>query len=292
MGFVNNHSPLRYPGGKAVLADFLIDVLKHNDLYGKCIYSEPFAGGAGAAITLLKKGVVSKIYINDYDYRITAFWNSILKNTDEFIEKICDTPITIGEWANQRCIYDEASRINYSMFDVGFATFYLNRCNRSGILPKAGPIGGRSQNGKYKINSRFKKNVLIDRIKSISKLKDRIKVYNLEAMDFIEKQIIKDKGNETFFVYLDPPYYSKSQDLYYNSLSADDHEELSRYIISKTKLKWIMSYDSVSEIKDLYSTQQLYPLSIVYSAQKFRKENELLIVPNQTILPPDFLDEI
>ena len=44
-----NISPLRYPGGKTVLAPFLQELLLENNLQGG-IYAEPYAGGAGAAL--------------------------------------------------------------------------------------------------------------------------------------------------------------------------------------------------------------------------------------------------
>ena len=46
------HSPLRYPGGKQILARVLAHLIQINGREGG-IYAEPYAGGAGAALSLL-----------------------------------------------------------------------------------------------------------------------------------------------------------------------------------------------------------------------------------------------
>ena len=59
-------TPLRYPGGKSQLTPVIVDILSRNNmLYGE--YAEPFAGGAGIAMTLLLTDYVSRIYLNDVD---------------------------------------------------------------------------------------------------------------------------------------------------------------------------------------------------------------------------------
>ena len=290
MGFKNNHSPLRYPGGKAILANFLADVISQNNMTTRCVYCEPYAGGAGAAITLLKWGAVSRIMINEYDPCISAFWKSILHDTEKFITRIETCHINIEEWKRQRAIYNDSKNIK-SRLDVGFATFYLNRCNRSGILPKAGPIGGRKQNGKYRLSARFKKDVLIARIMDIVALKDRIDFLNLDAMEFLCDYVMRSQNLNNTLVYLDPPYYTKGQDLYQNAYKPGNHIALANFLTKVTSLKWIMSYDNVTEIKKLYNKFYISPLEIQYSAQNLRIEQELLITPKQTKLPQAYLEQ-
>ena len=145
-------SPLRYPGGKAALAPFLGETITLNGLSG-CTYFEPFAGGAGTALQLLRNGVVSEVHINDIDPCIVAFWRSVLGEPERFADAIMSAKLDVDEWKRQRGIYksQDASK----QFDLGFATFYLNRCNRSGVLSGAAPIGGYEQTGKWKIDARF-----------------------------------------------------------------------------------------------------------------------------------------
>lgn len=173
-----NPSPLRYPGGKTKLCNKISNIIMKSGLQG-CTYIEPFAGGAGLALSLLYNGLVKKIVINDYDYHVYAFWYSILKYKDDFCNKLLNTVIDIAEWKNQREIYNNYQ--DYSIVDVGFSFFFLNRTNRSGIL-KAGPIGGKNQESNYSIDCRFNKKNLLEKINNIYKYKNKILLYNKDAM--------------------------------------------------------------------------------------------------------------
>ena len=90
-----NPSPLRYPGGKYKLYKYVTELVKENNC---TTYIEPFCGGAAIALELLFEGVVKDVIINDYDYTIFCFWNSILHETEKFVQLILDTQITIDEW--------------------------------------------------------------------------------------------------------------------------------------------------------------------------------------------------
>ena len=174
------YSPLRYPGGKGKLAPFIGSLI---DEYGHRggVYIEPFAGGAGVAIELLEKGIVSKVVINDLDKGIYSFWRAILTDTDRFVSEIDSALLTIDEWYKQREIC-MTKNSRYS-FELGFATFYMNRTNRSGII-KGGVIGGKKQEGEWKLDARFNKKNLINRIKKIALLKRNIHLYNKDFESF------------------------------------------------------------------------------------------------------------
>ena len=145
---MENYSPLRYPGGKSALYPAIANIIESNNMK-HCIYIEPFAGGANIAWSLLINGIVDYIIINDADKSIYSFWRAITESTHWFIEKIESVSVTVDEWRKQRAILQESSR--YSK-ELGFAMFFLNRTNRSGILD-AGPIGGYDQSGTYKIDN-------------------------------------------------------------------------------------------------------------------------------------------
>ena len=179
---LKNYSPLRYPGGKSKLAPFVSLVIKKANLHNP-IYIEPFAGGAGTALELLFDGTVSEIVINDYDKAIYSMWKAILTNTRKFIKMIQDTPINDAEWRKQKNIYNTQNK-KYSL-ELGFAAFYLNRTNRSGIL-SAGPIGGHDQTGNYLIDARFNKDDLI-KIKGLGKKK--IEQYGNEIIELVNNFI-------------------------------------------------------------------------------------------------------
>lgn len=266
------YSPLRYPGGKANLATFLKGLIENN--FGDCSYFELYAGGAGAALDLLFSGAVHNILLNDADYHIYAFWHSLLSETDNLIHLVETEPVTLENWYRQRDVYDNF--IEYPMLDVGFATFFLNRCNRSGILTKAGPIGGFSQTGKYLIDCRFNRPDLISRIERIANHADDIQISNLDTLDFI-RQYHDVLSLDTSFMYLDPPYYKKGKSLYLNYYSTEDHVNLRDALSNIRQLKWMVSYDDVEEIHQLYEGFNSCHHTLNYSLQTKRKTTEFFI---------------
>lgn len=277
------YSPLRYPGGKGKIAKFMKQFVKEN-FEAPPVYVEPYAGGAEIALTLLIEGFVKEIWINDKDFGIYCFWFSILNNTKEFIEKIEDTQVNITTWRKQKNIYKNQDK--YTKLDIGFATFYLNRCNFSGVI-KGGPIGGIKQTGKWKIDARFNKKDLIRRINKISEYKDNILIYNDDTIDLLEKN---KKIFKKCLLYLDPPYYDKGNQLYTNHYKAHDHEQIAQ-CISQLKGKWIVSYDNVPEIVNLYkfvSPHNIREFNISYSAAegKNKRGKEIMFFANKSITIP------
>ena len=264
-----NPSPLRYPGGKHRLTNYVRSLVKLNNC---TTYIEPFCGGAAIALELLLDGTVNRIILNDYDKSIYCFWNSIINDTDAFIDMINSTEVTINEWHHQKEIKNDDH--HQSDLEVGFATFFLNRTNRSGIIDKAGPIGGLSQNGNYLIDCRFNKLRLIQQIVRIAEHRDQITVYNKEAMNLIQENILRTRGS---FTYFDPPYFKKGPGLYSNFYDNGDHKNLSEMILKKMKnRKWIVTYDNVNEIKSLYKTVNSLEFNLQYTLQDKRKASEVM----------------
>ncbi len=271
------YSPLRYPGGKGKILSFMVDLVKLNKLEN-IEYVEPYAGGAAVALGLLLNNIVRKIHINDSDKAIHAFWSSILNYTDAFISKINNTPVTVDEWKNQKNIYNNIEK--YSALEVGFSAFYLNRCNRSGVL-KGGLIGGYEQNGNWKIDARFNKQDLIKRIERIALFKDKIKLYNEDTAELLEN------NKETFkncILYLDPPYYEKGYQLYKNHYKPSDHEKISA-LVKELNCYWVVSYDNVKPIVALYKNIKKRVFNISYSAGKNRSGKEVMFFSKNLKVP-------
>lgn len=275
------YSPLRYPGGKGKLADFMkymVEQLGHSG----GTYIEPFAGGAGVAIELLLRGVVSRIVINDYDKGIWSFWKAVLTETDRFIAELATVPLTMKEWYRQRdiCLMQN----NKYSFELGFATFYMNRTNHSGII-KGGVIGGLEQSGLWKMDVRFNREELIRRIEDIAERKSDIKLYNKDANSFITRYISLYEKNA--FVYFDPPYFKKGKQLYMNSFQLEDHIRIERAIRDYVKCDWIITYDDTPEIEGIYRDYLMCLYDLNYSISSKCKASELMIFKEGIEVPYD-----
>ncbi|MBL7729872.1 MAG: DNA adenine methylase [Chitinophagaceae bacterium] len=276
---LNYYSPLRYPGGKRNFVPLFVNVFEKSELSIKSYY-EFYAGGAGAALELLLKGYVKKIVLNDADFHIYAFWDSVLRDTDNFLRKITDTKITIDEWRKQKQIYQNFH--HEDILNVGFSTFFLNRTNRSGILSKAGPIGGHMQNGNFKLDVRFHKTNLSNLITRIADNSAKISLYNEDAITLM-KRLRLELQRRTSFLFLDPPYFEKGKNLYLNFYELENHIELKTFLEKHLSWNWILSYDNSPAIFRLYQKFPKRIFQIKYSLQDKKNAKEIVVFSNPLI---------
>lgn len=264
------YSPLRYPGGKSKLTAYVLETLKLNGLEGG-VYIEPFAGGSAISWYLLLEGHVSKVYINDLNDSIHAFWFCVLNKTSELCELIDTTDVTMDEWYKQKDI--QVKGLDAGVLELGFSTLFLNRTNHSGVI-KGGVIGGKSQAGNYKLNCRYSKPSLIAKIKAIAKHKDNIMLSNLDAVDFLQ-QVVSNVELKCL-VNLDPPYYVKGKGLYQNFFVHDDHYRLFEEV-KKIQQPWIVTYDDTVEIREIYEEFNPSAFDLTYTAQVKGKGKEVIV---------------
>lgn len=273
------NTPLRYPGGKGKLTDFIKLVFEQNDLLDGH-YVEPYAGGAGIALNLLLHSYASCIHLNDLNSSVYAFWDVVLNDPEGLCKMIGDAAINMKEWHKQKAILTDPA--NHTPLEVAFSTFFLNRTNRSGII-WGGVIGGKNQDGPWKVDARFNKNDLIARIKRIALYRSRIRLYNRDAGDLI-RAVLPTLPKKTL-VYLDPPYYVKGQGLYENHYLHDDHVEIAKLVKKKIELPWIVSYDHTPKIVDMYDGCPTIEYGINYSAQDRYRGAEIMFFSKGLTIP-------
>ncbi len=262
-------TPMRYPGGKGRLAQYVIDIFKLNNLTGGH-YVETYAGGAGVAFPLLYLEYASHIHLNDLNKSVYAFWKSVCEDTDALCKLVRDKPLTVAQWKKQRAVQTAE---DVGQLELGFSTLYLNRTNRSGIL-KGGIIGGLDQSGEWKLDARFNRADLIRRIEKIASYAPRISLYNIDAADFLTKKL--PSLPKKTLVYLDPPYFVKGSELYENHYKPEDHAKIA-LLVSKIKQRWIVSYDNEPAIRKLYAAYEWETFGLQYSAQNRYAGKEIMV---------------
>jgi len=271
-------SPLRYPGGKSAMAGLLAQIRRLNGL-GDRAMAEPFAGGAGASLTLLYLEEVHKIYINDADPAIHDFWWTLVNRPRRFLDTLSKTRVSMAEWRRQRDVYRASSRVSH--LRRGFSAFYLNRCNRSGIIVNGGPIGGIKQAGKWKLGARFNKAELHSRCKKVAEYRERINVSCHDGIHLIEML-----DPESTFFFVDPPYFKKGTTLYLNALDKNYHTALAARMRAMQDAAWVLTYDDSTEVRRIYRGWSIIrPFSLRYSAAERRYGKEVLITPKWIRLP-------
>ncbi|XEO94672.1 DNA adenine methylase [Latilactobacillus sakei] len=287
-------SPFRYPGGKTQLYKFIKHTLEINHITDGT-YIEAFAGGAGLAIKLLTEGEVSNIWINDYDKSIYSVWHAILHHPNQLINKINEVPFdyyddplsenndtnNLAYWKSIKSLYIQEKNYQNSI-DNAFATLFLNRTTRSGII-NGGPVGGYSQKG-TKIYARFNKKTLIDKIKLINSRKNDITLTRIDALKFIP--ILKESIDaDNTFIFFDPPYYNQGNNLYFSSFTHNDHIAMSKSIMTLDDYNWITTYDNTNTIKDIYlNSDKKFEYDIRYTANNLKRgiSKEVMFSNNYT----------
>lgn len=280
---MNNYSPLRYPGGKSKLYQYLSFIIKHNAPINN--YIEPYAGGAGAALALLMNQQVKEIILNDSDELIYKFWLAVLNRNRHVQARLLSSQISVEAYkAHKELIRKFKMGKKVSDFGLGFSTLYINRCNRSGIL-KSGPIGGYNQEGTWKIDARFNKEDLVKRLEHIYDFRKHIKVFNYDALDFLRKLSDFNINPEESLVYLDPPYYVQGRELYRKYYKPKDHLALKEYLKNDLHIRWVLSYDDIEEIHKLYSDVRKNGIVVNHFANKAKVGKELLIFSDNCNVP-------
>lgn len=281
------YTPLRYPGGKARFTPLITEVMTTNSLAGGH-YLEPYAGGAGVALSLLIDEVVEHVHINDVDPAIAVFWRVVTQNTSELIAMIESAQVTIDAWHHWRNVM--LGNENATELERGFATLFMNRTNRSGIL-KGGVIGGKEQAGNYKIGARFMRNELCSRIERIGIFSDRIHVYEEDAHQLLMRchKFLPLKS----LVYLDPPYYVKGAGLYRNFYRHNDHVRIAKLLGSKRfRRPWVVSYDNAEQIKDMYAYAKPYAYGLNYTAQRRYSGSEVMFFSDRLKAPIESMERL
>lgn len=271
-------TPFRYPGGKTKLFPYVSEIFSSNSLVDGH-YVEPYAGGAGLAMSLLFSGHARYVHLNDLDKSIYSVWHSILNNTDALCQYISDVTVDTNEWQRQKEI--QRNKVEETTLRLGLSTFFLNRTNRSGVI-NGGPIGGHDQTGNYKIDARFNKKTLIEQIRKIAFYKRRIHLTNQDAKNFLT-DTVSNLPLDTL-VNLDPPYYVKGQQLYRNSYKHDDHAEIAD-LVPLLEQHWIVTYDNVDPIRELYGAFTPLEFKLNYSVNSKYKGKEILIADPRLTLP-------
>jgi DNA adenine methylase len=278
-------TPLRYPGGKARFAPMIADVINDNNLAGGH-YLEPYAGGAGVALILLMDSVVSHIHINDADPAVSVFWRAAVQDTAELIKLVANEPITIEAWHHWRAMM--LGETSGTQLERGFATLFMNRTNRSGIL-KGGVIGGKAQAGAYKLDARFMRDELCLRLERIGRHTGRISVYEEDAYKLLLR--CHEFLPRTSLIYLDPPYYVKGAGLYRNFYKHEDHTQIARLLDSnRFRRPWIVSYDNAEEIRTMYSYAHSFTYGLRYTAQQRYTGSEVMFF-SERLKPPGQIQE-
>lgn len=282
-------SPLRYPGGKARMADALAEVfLSQFGLLDVEVWVEPFAGGAGAGLHLLQRGVVDEVWLTEKNPALAAFWRTATTQSDELAARVLASEPDMTTWhAARELMAAHESGTTITDLDLAFAALVINRCSRSGMVnPRVGPIGGKNQNGRYHLRSRWNAEGLAERIDSIGHLGSRIHVSEGDAVARIAELDGSVGIEEEVLLFVDPPYLVQGNRLYADGMTFDDHKNLAD-ALTHCPARWLLTYDSDERIPGLYPAHRILAYQIAYTANRRRIDEEYAVLSDNLTVRDD-----
>jgi DNA adenine methylase len=195
---------------------------------------EPFAGGGIISLSAAYYGLVEKCIMIEKDEEVAAVWKTILYGDWEWlVEKILTfnlTPETAKEIIESPVVTCE---------EIAFKTILKNRVNHGGILANGSGMLKYGEKGKG-ILSRWYPKTLVNRIRTIVSLRDKLEFYEGDAFNYIPNYV---NHKETAF-FIDPPYTASKKKagkrLY--RYSEIDHNNLFK-ILKEVKGKFMLTYD-------------------------------------------------
>lgn len=274
-----SNTPLRYPGGKTWLLEYVKKFISFHELRPRAII-EPYGGSASVSVGLLRSNMVQEAFVSEKDPLVVAFWKAVLYRNEEFIEKVTSLNITLDTWISfRKFLVKESTR--FDEMDLAVAFLFFNRTNFSGII-KGGPLGGKKQQSAYKLDCRFNRKKIIERIKRLRSLEGRLHVVECDGLSFMQ-EMVKPKTENLFF-YVDPPYFGAGRDLYRFYFSEVDHQKLSDFLIS-LDFPWLLSYDDAVFIRTLYQENNRFPVFTDYQSGHLKRGVQELLISNYLIPP-------
>lgn len=255
-------------GGKTKLRTTIINCMpKH------VCYVEVFAGSA--TVFFGKPPRLSRIEIlNDVHSELvnlmkvlsgTYFDDKIRKEFIEYVRNMPASREAYQDWKTWKP--DQISELTPAQ--RAFRFYY---CVKKGFssVPKGGYEASPKSSSRYNMKTDFEQ------------FTERFRARNaqIESLDFaklIEKY--NRKSADTFF-FCDPPYFVANATNYYDFVFNDeDHTRFKKCCddIDKNKNKFMITYDDVPEVIDLYGDYNIYRTDpIVYNAADERDERELI----------------
>lgn len=248
---------------------------------GAEVWLEPFGGGAGAALTALEHHRVPEAWIVESNPALSAFW-TILTSTDgeRLARRVDSTFPTVDMFVAAKDLVASAlAGQECDLFEVAFAAFLVNRCSRSGmIVPDVGPIGGWNQSGRWGIDARWHGRRLADRLRAVTALGSRFKVFAGDGIAFLED--LPDSGvADEVFVFADPPYIGVGNRLYAQGMDRASHQRLAKALL-RMRSPWVLTYDNHADVPGLYPGCRVEPFAMPHTAGKRKVGTELLVLPS------------
>lgn len=259
-----NTPPLRYTGGKWMLADWIIAQFPSCE-----IYVEPFCGGASV---FFRKAPSPLEVLNDLDGSILNFFDVLRTRQDELVRAIDLTPYARAEYQRSLEPCDDPLERARRFYIAVWQSYSASTLRQTGWRRIKSVGSGTSVTGTWK------------RLDGLLAAAHRLKDAQLENVDALECIDLYD-GPHTLF-YVDPPYVmsarSQKRALYHHEMTTEQHQRLSDVLHNVQGMVALSGYAS-SLYDDLYA-DWVRVEQIVSTNGNVQATESLWLSPNTTSL--------
>lgn len=271
---------IRYPGGKKKIASDMARCVsaffKRHDTYE---FREPFFGSGSIGLECIKSPFVRKVWFNDFDDALAGMWNAVIHEPDRLCSLIDGFTPSVDAYNEFKSFLKGYKASGDDYVEAGFKKMALHQMSYSGLGTKSGgPIGGKEQKSEYDVGCRWSPDNLKVQIRRIqTRLKQKeVRGSHVSSLDF--EYLITDPA--PCFIYLDPPYWDKGDELYEHPFTEADHRRLAK-ALKKTGHPWVLSYDDVKPVRKLYKGCSFKEINFPYTINGVRNKGEILITPEK-----------
>lgn len=272
-------SPLRYPGGKSRIWEHLAAQYTQAPL-GELdaeIWFEPFAGGLGAGLKMLQESIIGELWFCEANRGLGALWGELVANPTALIDTVSSLPERMSLDVYQEALAVLAAPDSYPQLQVAVAALVVNRCSRSGMVtPTTGPIGGKQQDGKYRVGDRWNLPRTISTLEKLAPLTRYMRFVGPDGISALAG--LPNSGfAEEVFVFADPPYVGAGQRLYQHGLDESGHRALADALHDLDETHWVLAYDEAPLVRELYEGLHIQEYTLHHTANRSKSGAELLI---------------
>ena len=259
-------TPLRYPGGKSMVASMLCDNIPRT----VSEYREPFLGGGSVALEFTRRNPDIPVWVNDKYWYLYNFWVVLQENSEELSNVLAMYKDKYDTKESARELFNTCKENidKQSEFQAAVYFWIMNKCSYSGL----------TENSSFSPQASVQ-NFTKRGITNLPRYSEMIQHWHITNTDY--SHLLTEPGDEDTFIFLDPPYDIK--DFLYGGKGGTMHKGFDHQIFADRcgacNHDWMITYNVNDNIKHMFRHFTQRPFSITYGMQHRanNKHKELMI---------------
>jgi len=231
---------LKWVGGKQSQLSHIIPQIMNS---GRKIYLEPFLGGGSVMMSLIQKGFIGQIIVNDLNPELINLWVCVKEQPENLIQEVQNY-----HEIDEKTYIDLRREYNTIDTSVHKSALFL-------ILNKSCYKGIFRVNRRGQFNVPYGHNHInpqcwdFDELRQVSKQIQNVVFENYDYKVFIKKNLTQPDNT---IIYLDPPYFEQFQQYTKTPFDYDSFNEYLENLVKTTKVICSNTQEWYDRVKPLW----------------------------------------